>query len=361
MIENLRDAFGVVNLVFFLSLLVGFTFGWLAERSDFCIRASIVSLLDGQIAGTNRNSQNILMLLIAIITAFLGVQIANFYELLDYSNSLHGRVDVNVVAVFIGSTIFGVGMWLSRGCMSRLVVLSGRGNVRAFIALFFTAFVALSTLTGILSKPRLLISQLALPDQINHALLSLGDFFVPIASVFFVYMLIRQRRVLSISKLSLAICIGLLVPLCFYITSVIGADDFEPVEVEGLVFTSSVASTLSYLAYSTALTPKFGMGLVLGGLLGSCLSSLFARRAKLEGFQNAPHPLRYIAGAMLMGFGGVVAGGCTFGWLLTGSSVGNGGALIAITGFFAGTYVISKISVLLFGWGQHSNKSLSEA
>ena len=37
-----------------------------------------------------------------------------------------------------------------------------------------------------------------------------------------------------------------------------------------------------------------------------------------------------------MAFGGVIAGGCTVGWLLTGGSVLNGGVLIAFAGFSLG-------------------------
>jgi uncharacterized membrane protein YedE/YeeE len=39
-----------------------------------------------------------------------------------------------------------------------------------------------------------------------------------------------------------------------------------------------------------------------------------------------------------MGFGGVIAGGCTVGWLLSGASVMNGGVVIAFLGFMAGNY-----------------------
>ena len=37
-----------------------------------------------------------------------------------------------------------------------------------------------------------------------------------------------------------------------------------------------------------------------------------------------------------MAFGGVIAGGCTVGWLLTGGSVLNGGVLVAFVGFGLG-------------------------
>ena len=125
-------------------------------------------------------------------------------------------------------------------------------------------------------------------------------------------------------------------PACFFITAVIGADEFDPVPVEGLRFILPVADSLGYFVYSTALTPKFGLGLVGGAFMGTILSAKLSGRIVIEGFNNAPHPLRYILGAFFMAFGGVIAGGCTVGWLLTGGGVLNGGVLIAFAGFGLG-------------------------
>ena len=103
-----------------------------------------------------------------------------------------------------------------------------------------------------------------------------------------------------------------------------------------LRFILPVADSLGYFVYSTALTPKFGLGLVGGAFIGTILSAKLSGRIVIEGFNNAPHPLRYILGAFFMAFGGVIAGGCTVGWLLTGGSVLNGGVLIAFIGFGLG-------------------------
>ena len=52
---------------------------------------------------------------------------------------------------------------------------------------------------------------------------------------------------------------------------------------------------------------KFDLGLVPGVALGAFLSAALWRELKLEGFQGGQAMRRYIAGAMLMGFGGMLA------------------------------------------------------
>ena len=140
----------------------------------------------------------------------------------------------------------------------------------------------------------------------------------------------------------MAASIGLLVPACFSVTSGLGADEFEPVPVEGLRFILPVADSLGYFVYSTALTPKFGLGLFGGAFIGPILLAKLSGRIVIEGFNNAPHPLRYIFGVFFMAFGGVIAGGCTVGWLLTGH------VLIAFAGF--GLINLSLRSPLISGF-----------
>ena len=110
-------------------------------------------------------------------------------------------------------------------------------------------------------------------------------------------------------------------------TGVIGADDFDPVPVEGLRFLQPVTETLSYWAYASALPLKFGLGLVVGTVLGAAISAFISGRSHVEGFENAPHPLQYLSGAVLMGFGGVVSGGCTVGWMLNNAATGHIGVV----------------------------------
>jgi hypothetical protein len=60
---------------------------------------------------------------------------------------------------------------------------------------------------------------------------------------------------------------------------------------------------------SPSLQLGFDVGLVPGVFAGSLLP-LLAGEWKMQEFQNGPNMSRYLFGAALMGFGGMLAGGC---------------------------------------------------
>ena len=66
-----------------------------------------------------------------------------------------------------------------------------------------------------------------------------------------------------------------------------------------------------------------------GVFLGSLLGAWLGRELKLEGFKDGYGMQRYIVGAMLMGFGAMLAGGCAVGAGIT------GGAIFALTAWIA--------------------------
>ena len=111
-----------------------------------------------------------------------------------------------------------------------------------------------------------------------------------------------------------------------------------------------MTETLSYWAYASALPLKFGLGVVLGTLLGAAVSAWLSGRSAVEGFENAPHPLQYLSGAVLMGFGGVVSGGCTIGWLLNNSATGHLGVGLAILGYVAGYKLTQATRLVRHQW-----------
>ena len=64
-------------------------------------------------------------------------------------------------------------------------------------------------------------------------------------------------------------------------------------------------------------------------LVGAIAGVVLGGDWKLEGFHDGRSMLRYIAGAVLMGFGAVMAGGCAVGAGLS------GGAIFALTPWIA--------------------------
>ena len=79
---------------------------------------------------------------------------------------------------------------------------------------------------------------------------------------------------------------------------------------------------------------KFDLGLVPGVFIGAGLSALLWREWKLEGFEGGQAMRRYIAGAMLMGFGGMLAGGCAVGAGVSGASVFTLTAFVTLGGMW---------------------------
>ena len=336
-IAEYRDLYGAVTLVVTAALGVGFIFGWLGERSNYCARSAFDEVFPTDNSNPRAPSNQLWQVAIASLTAILGVYAASQFDLIDTSKDMLNVPTINFLGLFLGSFLFGIGMALSRGCISRLLILTGRGNIRAFITLIFTAFFAWASISGLLATSRIYLANLAKYEVPDLSQLLFGLWIIMVIAM--IALAIRRGGPEQIIKrTAMAIGIGFLVPVCFFVTSRLGADEFEPVGVEALRFTAPIVDSLNYIVYSTALTPKFGLGLVIGVLAGATASALLAGRTKIEGFYNAPHPLRYIIGAFFMGFGGVIAGGCTVGWLLSGASVMNGGVVIAFLGFMAGNY-----------------------
>jgi uncharacterized membrane protein YedE/YeeE len=65
---------------------------------------------------------------------------------------------------------------------------------------------------------------------------------------------------------------------------------------------------------------NFGVAAVLGAVLASFVVALAKREIRWEAFDDAREMRRHIAGAALMGIGGVLAQGCTIGQGLTAAS-----------------------------------------
>lgn len=69
----------------------------------------------------------------------------------------------------------------------------------------------------------------------------------------------------------------------------------------------------------------FDAGLIPGVFAGALLGAFAGRELRLEGFKDGYSMRRYIAGAIFMGFGAMLAGGCA-----VGAGV-SGGAIFSVT------------------------------
>ena len=84
--------------------------------------------------------------------------------------------------------------------------------------------------------------------------------------------------------------------------------------------------------FSTGLVPKFGIGSVLGVLIGSVIGSFIQDGFRWEACDDPRELRRQLAGAATMGFGAVLAAGCSVGQGLSALSLFSATApLVAIS------------------------------
>ena len=293
-----------------LAALIGLAFGILAQRTRFCFRRSVV--------GEDRR-QALGVWLTALALAIIGTQAAVAAGLISFDAHRFMASDVPVLAIALGGLLFGAGMVLTRGCISRLTVLSGGGNLRGLLVVLVFAVVAHATLKGVLAPLRVALGSVTVPmgDAVSLGALPGGALLWAglIALAALAYGLSSGNRP---GQLLMAALIGLLVPAAWVGTGYVLLDEFDPIAMESLSFTSPAADTLFWSIASTSIPAGFGTGLLGGVLVGALAASLLAGEFRWQSFENPRQTGRYLTGAAMMGVGGVLAGGCTLGAGLSG-------------------------------------------
>jgi hypothetical protein len=147
----------------------------------------------------------------------------------------------------------------------------------------------------------------------------------------------------SFDNMLAGIAVGLIIPAGWYVTGVVGFDDFDPVRLESYTFIAPTGESLMYLLTFTGSTISFGVAAVFGVILGSFLYVILTGRFRLETFTDRSDMLRHIVGGIAMGFGGVLALGCTIGQGVTGMSTLALGSLLSLISIVFGSALAMKV------------------
>ena len=311
----------------FAGLLLGVLFGIVAQASRFCLRSAVVQ------SGSQGLSPMTGAYALALLAAIGGVQMLAYMEMVDLGETRFVSDTLPLGALVLGGVMFGAGMVLTRGCASRLTVLTAQGNLRALTVLTIFAITAYASLRGLLAAPRIAFTDAtALTIATEHSILPVAGAFALVALL----ALIVWRSGVGMWLALAGATVGIVIVGGWFATGVLLADSFDPRPAESLAFTSGASDALFYGMASTALEPGFGSAMVGGVLIGAFLSALVRRELRLESFDGPDQTVRYLGGAVLMGVGGVLAGGCTIGAGLTGLSTLTVAPLIAIVAIIGG-------------------------
>ena len=337
------DEYGTSAVLATGGALIGIAFGFFAFRSRFCLRAAVIEFWHGKFG------EKLSVWLLAFSTAVVAVQALVLLGTLDVSDARQLSNRGSISGALIGGLLFGGGMIMTRGCASRLLVLSAGGNMRALLSGLVFAVTAQASLGGVLAPLRESLSSLwTVEGGASRNLLSvlgggtweglaLGLLWMA-AAIFF-----ARRAGYRVWMWVGAVGTGLAVAMAWWFTYGVSRAGFDVVQIQGLTFSGPSAEWLMRVLSSPAPGIGFDFGMLPGVFIGSFLAAWRGGELKVEGFKDGRSMIRYIAGAIAMGFGAMLAGGCAVGAGMTGGAIFSLTAWIALLGMWAGGGMMEKL------------------
>lgn len=343
MLESLVDTYGEASVLAAIGFGVGLLFGATAQRSRFCLRAATIEFRDG------RPGERMAIWLLAFFTALAATQGAILAGVLDVSSARQLAATGSMSGALIGGLMFGAGMILARGCASRLLVLSGTGNLRALVTGLVVTLVAQASYRGVLAPFREEIAGLwTVPGGTGRdlaAMIGVGpEAVMLLAAVGLLMALFTANRThVGLSKTVAGALVGLAVALGWWGTYAVAAVSFEVVPISSVTFTGPSTDTLMALVAERNIVLSFGIGLVPGVFIGSAAMALLSGEFQLQRFGPDTPMERYLVGAVLMGFGAMLAGGCAVGAGVSGGAILSMTAWVAVAAMWAGALLTQSV------------------
>ena len=368
------EDWSVVHKVSLLGFLGALVFGVVANKTHFCIMGSISDWVNMG----SRVRFRAWMLSIGI--AILGSQAMVQLGWVDLDGTMYRSANFGLAGFLIGGLLFGIGMTLGAGCGQRTLVRVGGGNLKSLVVLIVMAITAYTTLRGLLAPVRIdvfgpLSIDLEAQGITNQGIETILAHLVGASGQ---WMTIAVTLVLGLGAVWYAVkdkdfrasgdnilagtAIGVLVVGAWYVTGVIGNDDFEPVPVEALTFIAPTGNTVNYLMTWTGAEINFGIAVVLGMIVGSFLYAISSGNFRVEAFANRADMRNHLIAGVLMGFGGVLSFGCTIGQGVSGMSTLALGSLATLLSIMLGSALTMKVQYYMLddGFWSSLHQSLAD-
>jgi uncharacterized membrane protein YedE/YeeE len=346
----------VVYRVAAFGFAIGIVFGAVANKTNFCTMGAVSDWV-------NMGSKDRLRAwLLAIGIAIIASQVMQARGMIDLNEAIYLTPNFGWLGHIVGGFLFGVGMTLASGCGQRTLVRVGGGNLKSLVVMLLLGLTAYMTMRGLLALVRVNAIEVTnvnlaasgISDQGIGTLISTAaglenEKFVNwvIAALLggglILYAFVAKSFRRSFDNVLAGITVGLIIPAGWYVTGVIGFDDFDPVRLESYTFIAPTGESLMYLLTFTGSSISFGVAAVFGVILGSFLYVILTGRFRLETFTDRSDMLRHIFGGIAMGFGGVLALGCTIGQGVTGMSTLALGSLLSLISIVFGSALAMKV------------------
>ncbi|MFP4648055.1 MAG: YeeE/YedE family protein [Halorhodospira sp.] len=360
--------------------------GAVVNKSNFCTMGAVSDIVNMQ------DWQRMRMWVLIIAVAVLGVGLLEPLGLIRADDSVPGyrTADFAWAGYLVGGLLFGIGMTLGSGCGNKTVIRVGTGNLKSLLVAAVLGIVAFymgnplplldTSLRGLLFA---WVDSSAISTAHGQDLGSLiageaGSWLRPLLALALggglLYLVLRTPTFRQDRNAFYgALVIGACVLAVWLTTSNIWVSDgaggheslhayatnwdfYHPgseaappdrirwLNPQGVNFVGPLVQSTTYAASgltASQITP--GVMLVAGVLLGSFLWALVTRTFRFEWFADRSDFLRHLAGGVLMGIGGPLAMGCTFGQGITGVSTLALGAPLALISMILGSALTMKV------------------
>ena len=373
--------------------------GAIVNKTNFCTMGAVSDWVNMDDKGRMRSW------LFAIAVALLGVTILESQGLANTDNAFPPYRSGNLIWAenILGGFLFGIGMTFGSGCGNKTLIRLGGGNLKSIMVFFLIGIIAYFMVNPLPGSDQTLMSLLFL-DWIRPLSITLESghqdlgtllagsenaasgrlwigIIITLALLIFVFLSSDFRK--SLDNVLGGLAVGLVVIGAWYVTSNIqlayesdfdgevtvtlrefldpttsqwdmseavhenwesAKPDMNSGSPQSLTFINPSGQALGYVATGfEQVKLTFGVALVFGVILGSFLWSIVTKSFRIEWFASVGDFFNHLVGGILMGFGGVLAMGCTIGQGITGVSTLAVGSILSLVSIIFGSALTMKI------------------
>ncbi len=376
------------SLSFFLwsTFILSVVLGVVVNKTNFCTMGAVSDMVNMSDFGRFR------AWLLAIAVATIGVSVFEYMELVEVSDTFPPYRDSSLIYIenILGGFLFGIGMTFASGCGNKTLIRIGGGNIKSIMVFIIIAIIAYYMTNPFPDSDKTLYSALFY-DWVNPLAISLdtkqdigamlggsentqpmrivAGLVVASGMLFYIFKAADFRT--NKDNILAGIAIGLIIVTAWYMSSniTVSAEDSQyslsdyyaewdmlaednegkpatgrTLSPQSFTFINPIGQSFGYVkdSFNPALL-TFGLVSVFGVILGSLLWSLISKSFRIEWFVDFRDFLNHFFGAILMGFGGVLALGCTIGQGITGMSTLALGSILTFISIIFGSALTMKI------------------
>lgn len=334
------DALSEGSLAALIGLFGGVLLGLAARIGRFCTLGAIEDMIYGD------DDTRLRMWGVAIGVSVFGTFLLVAMDLFNPASSIYMTLPFSPVASVAGGLVFGYGMALAGNCGYGALARLGGGDLRNFVIVLVMGIAAMIAANGPLAAPLLRVVELTTvsPETagIAHYLSGLSSLPVHgigmgIGLILVALMLMSSSFRKDRTALFWSVITGLAIVSAWAGTGWVADRGFGETSVASHTFAAPIGRTMIYIMTASAGGLNFAVGSVLGVLLGAFIGSLFKGHFRWEACEDPRELRRQILGAALMGFGAVLALGCSVGQGLSAFSVLSVSAPIVVLSILVGT------------------------